>query len=269
MQFLVHLAIVNGNELSLNYPYPLSAALYRIIAKGDAKYAAFLHNQGYGKGFKLFTFSEIRTPYSIKGDKMLLKGNEASLKVAFHLPQAMESFVKGLFKSEEIVVADRNTKVTFRVKSVESMMSPLQQYQEREIVNICLRPLSPVVAGLMKDNGKYDFLPPDDPRFAESLIYNWRSKIETCYDKATAQGALLIMEQKARKLPPRSRLITVKAGTEAETKIRGWMNVDLSVTAEKRFIEILLNAGVGVYNAQGMGYVEEVKWRVKDTPIIV
>jgi len=49
----------------------------------------------------------------------------------------------------------------------------------------------------------------------------------------------------------------VKAGTEAETKIRGWMNVDLSVTAEKRFIEILLNAGVGVYNSViGAGYLE-------------
>src|SRR5690606_5174551 len=182
--------------------------------------------------------------------------NELSFQITFHLPKAAESFIKGLFQSEKLDIADRISKGRFTVQSIKTLPSPLEPDKENEITQVVLSPLSPVVAGLMKDNGKYDFLPPDDPRFAESLIYNWRSKIETCYDKATAQGALLIMEQKARKLPPRSRLITVKAGTEAETKIRGWMNVDLSVTAEKRFIEILLNAGVGVYNAQGMGYVE-------------
>jgi CRISPR-associated endoribonuclease Cas6 len=256
MRFLVKLISEKPEVIPINYQYPLSAAIYRIIAKGDADYANFLHEKGYGKKFKFFSFSQITCPFKIEADRLLLQSNELSFQITFHLPKAAESFIKGLFQSEKLDIADRISKGRFTVQSIKTLPSPLESYKENEITQVVLRPLSPVVAGLMKDNGKYDFLPPDDPRFAESLIYNWRSKIETCYDKATAQGALLIMEQKARKLPPRSRLITVKAGTEAETKIRGWMNVDLSVTAEKRFIEILLNAGVGVYNAQGMGYVE-------------
>lgn len=256
MRFLVKLISEKPEVIPINYQYPLSAAIYRIIAKGDADYANFLHEKGYGKKFKFFSFSQITCPFKIEADRLLLQSNELSFQITFHLPKAAESFIKGLFQSEKLAIADRISKGRFTVQSIETLPSPLESYKENEITQVVLRPLSPVVAGLMKDNGKYDFLPPDDPRFAESLIYNWRSKIETCYDKATAQGALLIMEQKARKLPPRSRLITVKAGTEAETKIRGWMNVDLSVTAEKRFIEILLNAGVGLYNAQGMGYVE-------------
>lgn len=256
MRFLVKLISEKPEVIPINYQYPLSAAIYRIIAKGDADYANFLHEKGYGKKFKFFSFSQITCPFKIEADRLLLQSNELSFQITFHLPKAAESFIKGLFQSEKLDIADRISKGRFTVQSIKTLPSPLESYKENEITQVVLRPLSPVVAGLMKDNGKYDFLPPDDPRFAESLIYNWRSKIETCYDKATAQGALLIMEQKARKLPPRSRLITVKAGTEAETKIRGWMNVDLSVTAEKRFIEILLNAGVGVYNAQGMGCVE-------------
>ncbi|MBS1744677.1 MAG: CRISPR-associated endoribonuclease Cas6, partial [Bacteroidetes bacterium] len=44
-----------------------------------------------------------------------------------------------------------------------------------------------------------------------------------------------------------------------ETKIRGWMNFGLKVTAEKRFAELLQNAGLGLYNAMGCGCVELVK----------
>lgn len=65
----------NGNVISLNYQYPLSAAIYRIIAKGNAAYAHFLHEQGYGKkdkGFKLFTFSQLNVPFKIEGDRMWL-----------------------------------------------------------------------------------------------------------------------------------------------------------------------------------------------------
>lgn len=252
----------NGNVISLNYQYPLSAAIYRIISKGDAKYAAFLHERGYGKkdkGFKLFTFSQLNVPFKIEGDRMLLLSNEVTFQVTFHLPEAMESFVKGLFQSEQIDIADKKSKASFRVQSVESLPNSLQQYKDNEIVNIQIKPLSPIVAGLPNEKGHYDFLSPEDPRFTESLIYNWRNKIETCYDPAIASGALLLMEIVPKKNPPKSRLITIKADTEQETKIRGWMNFGLKVTGEKRFVELLMNVGAGVYNSMGCGCVEVLR----------
>jgi CRISPR-associated endoribonuclease Cas6 len=59
-------------------------------------------------------------------------------------------------------------------------------------------------------------------------------------------------------MPFQSRLITIKADTPEATRIRGWMNFGLKVTGERRFVELLINAGAGVYNAQGMGYVEVI-----------
>ena len=106
---------------------------------------------------------------------MRLNGQEASFQVAFHLPEAMESFVKGLFQSEQIDIADKKSKASFSVKSVESLPNPLHQYKENEIVNIQLKPLSPIVAGLQNEKSYYDFLAPDDSRFTESLIYNWHN----------------------------------------------------------------------------------------------
>lgn len=264
MKFKITLNAISGNILPINYQYPLSAALYRIIEKGDAEYSQFLHEKGYGKGFKLFTFSQLNVLFKIESiskyrkDRMRLLNNEASFQVAFHLPEAMESFVKGLFQSEQIDIADKKSKMSFSVKSVESLPNPLQEHKENDIVNVQLKPLSPVVVGLPNEKGNYDFLDPEDERFTESLLYNWRTKIATCLDEQTAITALLMMEVLSMKTPFKSRLITIKSDTEKETRIRGWMNFGLQVTGEKRFVELLLNSGVGVYNAQGMGCFEVV-----------
>lgn len=242
--------------LPINYQYPLSAALYRIISKGDKEYATFLHEKGYGKGFKFFSFSQIDCPFKIDDDRFHLLSNEVQLCITFHLPRAAESFVKGLFHSERIDIADKQSRGSFTVKSIESLPNPLLQYKENEILNILLKPLSPIVAGLQNERGHYDFLSPEDTRFAESLIYNWRSKIAACYDEITSSEALLMVEVVFMKKPFKSRLLTIKADTDAETKIKGWMNFGLKVTGEKRFMELLLNAGVGVYNSMGCGSVE-------------
>lgn len=256
VKFSITLQAIEGKMLPINYQYPLSSAIYRIIAKGDQEYAAFLHESGYGKGFKFFTFSQLNVPFKIAGDRLQLLKNEVIFQIAFHLPQTMESFVKGLFQSEKIDIADRKSKVSFVVKSVESLPNLLQTYKENEIINIHVKPISAMVVGLQNENANYDFLSPDDARFTESLIYNWRSKIETCYDAATASGALLMLEVIPMKQPFKSRLMTIKADTPQETKIRGWLNFELKITGEKRFVEILMNSGCGVYNAMGCGCVE-------------
>src|SRR5690554_5850875 len=114
--------------IPLNYQYAMSAAIYKILARGDKDYARFLHEKGYGKGFKLFTFSQLNVPFKIEGaqkDRMRLIGNEAHFQIAFHLPEAMENFVKGLFQNEQIDIADKKSKGSFKVKSVESLPNPL------------------------------------------------------------------------------------------------------------------------------------------------
>lgn len=243
--------------IPINYTYPLSAAIYRILARADSEYASFLHEKGYGKGFKLFCFSQINCPFRIERDRLYLLSNELSFQVAFHLPKAAESFIRGLFQSERIDIADKQSKASFTVQSVESLPDPLYNYKDNEVISMMLTPISPVVVGLPNEKGNYDFLSPDDEQFSECLAYNWREKIKSCYDEVMAQSALLIAEP-ILEYPPKSRLITIKADTNAETKIRGWMNFKLKVTAEKRYVELLLNTGAGVYNAQGMGGVEVI-----------
>ncbi|SHI73899.1 CRISPR-associated protein, Cas6 family [Cruoricaptor ignavus] len=252
MRFLVRLQ-TKDRIIPINYQYPMSAAIYKIISQGDAEYAEFLHNTGYGKGFKFFTFSQLNCKFEIDGDRMNLLTDEVSFQIAFHLPQAMENFVKGLFQSQKIEIADKKSRAVFSVKSVESLPNPLQKVKENEIIKMELEPLSPIVAAVKNENGNYTFLSPEDARFAESLLFNWRSKIAACYDDETAQNAMLLLKPILLQKPPKSRLITIKEGTAQQTKIRGWMNLKIEVTAERKFVEMLMNAGAGPYNSLGCG----------------
>lgn len=259
MTFYIKLQSIDPKPcIPFNYQYPMSAALYRVIAKGDAHYATFLHETGYGKGFKFFTFSQIDCPFDMDDDRLHLKSNELSFRISFHLPEAMENFIKGLFQSEKIEIADKKSRASFVVKSIERLPNLLQTRKENEMVCVVLKPNSMIVSGIPAENGHYEYLTPNDPRFSESLIYNWRSKIATCYNEDIAQSALLLLEILPVKLAFKPRLIKVKADRPEETKVKGWLNFELKVTAEKQFVELLLNTGVGLSNPM-CGGVDIVK----------
>lgn len=242
-------------KIPVNYQYPLSAAIYRILDRADSEYTEFLHTHGYGKGFKLFTFSAIRCPFEIKGDRFIIRGNEISFDIAFYLPDAVENFVKGLFQTQKIDIADKISKGSFTVASVETLPNELTQYKKNETIRARLQPLSPIVAGIPNEKGIYSFLSPEESEFSESVIYNWHEKIKTCFGEEIAETAVLSAEVIFHRNPPRSRLITIKANTPQQTKIRGWMNFELSLMAERRFIDLLMDSGAGVYNSMGCGMV--------------
>lgn len=262
MRLLLTLNYIGENQIiPVNYQYPLASAIYRILQKADAGYSAFLHEKGYGKGFKLFTFSDIRCPFKIEGDRLLLLSDKAEIIVCFHLPKAVETFVKGLFMSQQVDIADRKSKTSFTVTQVESLASPLDRFNKNDEVDFLLKPLSPIVCGLKNEKGNYTFLSPEDVCFKEMLFKNWEQKCQAVFENENVGDRMkdAFVHLSFFKNPPRSRLITIKANTSAETKIRGFVNFEIQVKGKKEVVELILNSGVGLYNAMGMGCVEIIK----------
>jgi len=260
MRFKLKLFAINFPAiLPLNYQYPLSAVVYKILQQADSNYSQFLHETGYRqsnslKSFKLFTFSDIKTPFKIQGDRMRMLTPEAEVIVSFHLPQAAETFIKGLFLNQEIEIADKRSRTKFRINQVESVPLGLSKEPVQEIV---LQPLSPIVSSKPNERGMYDYLAPEHPDFVPQLMYNWQSKYKTLYNDVEDAFADAGMEVLLYKNPPKSRLITIKADSIAETKIKGYMNFQLRVKGKLEALELLMNSGVGVYNAQGMGIIND------------
>ena len=89
--------------------------------------------------------------------------------------------------------------------------------------------------------------------------YNWLEKYKVVYDAGDEVLERLrqriSIEVKFFPHPPQQRLITIKGGTDAETKIRGYTKFKLEVSAPKEMMELALGAGLGLYNAQGMGCI--------------
>ena len=247
--------------LPFNYQYPLSSAIYKIIQSANEKFATFLHNKGYGTGgksFKLFTFSDIKTPFTKSGDRMQLQTNEAVLIVCFYVPEAAENFIKGLFLHQQLQIADFKSKTTFQIIQVESLPSD----NNNKAVKV-LQPISPLVVGRKNERGHYDYRSPQDEDFKECLLHNWIEKWAAVPGNADADASQSLKQKISINVrlfshPPQSRLITIKGGTDAETKIRGYTKFRLEVTAPDEMVELALSAGLGLYNAQGMGCVEVV-----------
>ena len=256
MRFNLTLVPKSKKEVApINYQYPLSAVIYKILARADKDYASFLHEQGYTKGdtlknFKLFTFSDLKVDFKLVGDRMYVN-SDAEVVVSFHLPQAAAHFVKGLFLSQDMDIADKKSKASFHVASVKALPNAFQAYKAEEVLTMNFNTTSACVAGIKQANGHYDFISPQDARFPLAITYNWEAKLK----------ALGIFKEKSRvkvtvlpcKTGPRSRLMTIKAFTPAQTKIKGYVGFGLQLTAQKEYLEVLYNSGVGVYNALGMG----------------
>lgn len=108
-----------GSSIPISYHYPLSATIYKILEKGDKEFALFLHEKGYGKGFKMFCFSDLQLKFRLNVDRMQILSETVSFEISFHLPEASQNFIKGLFLSQNIDIADRKSRGSFTVQSVE------------------------------------------------------------------------------------------------------------------------------------------------------
>lgn len=246
-------ALGKNNLLPINYQYPISAVIYKIINSADKEYATFLHDTGYKKqdshkAFKFFTFSDLAFPFQVVGDRLRMTGAEATLHIAFHLPPTAEKFITGLFLNQQILIADKRSGVDFQITEVTvAEERPLNDEHNEVLLNL----LSPIVSGKKEKFEYYQFLSPDDPDFTTMLIHNWKEKFDTLYGlgAAAAEMSAVQISIVPNKLPPRSRLLTIKQGTPEETKVRAWYNYRLKVVAPAKALRVLLNTGCGIYNS--------------------
>lgn len=259
MRFKLTLASLRPlQRITFNYQYPLAAAIYKIIQRADESYAAFLHEQGYQHGnktFKFFTFSDLQTPFVVQSGRLVMTTNTANLIVCFHMPDAAEHFIKGLFMNQQLDIADLQDKASFTVQQVVAEKLPGMLNQ-----SVLLQPVSPVVAGRKNERGNYDYVSPVEQDFAELLTNNLLEKYAAvnATDETAMQELkqLVTMQPVFFRQPPRHRLLTIKAGTTAETKVRGYDKFRIKITAPAAIITIALDAGIGMHNAMGMGCVE-------------
>ncbi len=240
--------------LPMDYQYYLSAWIYKVIRKADREFAHFLHFVGYTTGskrFKLFSYSplDFGRPVLWKEKALFeIHAERLSLNVSFHLAEAAEKFIIGLFSNQEVYVGDQFNGLDLIVAAVERLPEPIMTD------TMFYRAVSPVVISFKEDNSKYaTYLFPDNSGYDNLLLQNLLNK----YNSSPGEVSLPeeINFEFAVNNTPKSKLVTIKPYTPEQSKVRGFM-FDFTLTCPVELHRLILSSGIGEKNSMGFGWVE-------------
>lgn len=261
MRFNLILTPQDKGLLPINYQYEISSWIYKQIQRADREYAEFLHTQGYQtahKHFKFFTFSNLKIPrYERIKDRLKILCPQVELMISFLADPGAEHFISGVFKNQEFSIGDQITRARFSVSRIEAMPPPGLKSNRH------FKAISPVVVSKprVKSSGKMmpEYLAPDHPDYEDLFFGNLLNKykalsqvssIDLTTDAFDGNMRFRLLNNRFR-----SRLVTIKANTPQETRVRGYL-FDFGLHAPSDLMEVGLLAGFGEKNSIGFGCVE-------------
>ena len=250
MRLKLELLTQKGSILPFNYEYAISAWIYHNLAKADPIFATWLHDKGYSladnhRRFKLFTFSQIELNKPYRFDKrrgFILDTGRASLTLSFLIDKAMQDFVIGLFKSQDLNIRIRSGYIDFKISEVEVLPDPvfthLMEFRSR----------SPIFMSKYTETEKHPvYISPDsDPDYKTYFINNLIEKA-----KAIGEAPLPAFTDFGCQTKAHSKLLNIDG-----TNIRAF-NFDFIIAAPPELIRIGYFAGFGGKNSSlGLGFCD-------------
>lgn len=249
-----------GRRLPINYQYEMSAAIYKILSSADSGFATWLHENGFqmdnGKQFKLFTFSRLlmrKNSFTIikQSNHLELKSQTIDFQISFMPENSTQTFIGGVFENRTFEIGRKGAIVQFEVESIELIQPP--EFKETMMYHT----LSPITVSSHDEQGR-DRYPQTPQEFKdaewirERMLQNLIDKFSAFYGKEYSGKKFLNYMTLSE---PKSSLVTIKAGTSAETKVRGFM-CQLALNAPPELQRIAYESGLGELNSQGFGCLE-------------
>lgn len=245
-----------GDCLPLNYQYEQSAVIYKILGKADIEYSSWLHDNGFqlesGKRFKLFCFSRFifeKFRLMPKTEYLNIIGNKIEWLISFLPEKSTQEFIQGIFANQHFIIGNKDYKVAFDVVNVELL--PFPDFKP-EMEFSCL---SPVCVRERKDNCTF-YLSPIDEHYAMALQKGLLSRYQSLYG-SPYQGDISSFHFELLDKKPKSALITIKAGTPQETRVRGYF-FRFKLSAPECLLQIAYDGGIGEECSQGFGCIEKI-----------
>lgn len=252
-------------RIPINYQYPLSAAIYKIVSAASPEYAGWLHARGYlssnGKPMKLFVFSRLIFQKPERLFNVLIVKNHSPCTLYISSPMLddfVQNFVAGLFDQTTIEIGNPQTVGRFRVTGVETLPDP---DFSSAVMYRCLSPI--VVSTIHEHNGKLHqyYLRPDDERLSELVRNNLIRKHEIVYGELPANVELTFTPdagyiQRRGGTERVSKLITVKEWEDRRAvRVKSFM-VPFEMHGSTALIKTAYECGIGEKNSMGFGMIE-------------
>ncbi|MDO5524000.1 MAG: CRISPR-associated endoribonuclease Cas6 [Bacteroidia bacterium] len=236
-----------GNRIPMNYQYECSALIYKILSKSDKDFSAWLHENGFQAGnkkFKLFTFSRLYVPsYRVDGEFMQILSDTVEWQISFLPERSTQEFIQGIFQNQTFELGTRRANVRFSVQEISVLPQPVFAG------TMAFETLSLICVSLRRENGKVDYLSPDNPEAAPLIRQNLLNKYFAFYGKEYNSKFDFDFEVLSK---PKSVLVTIKVGTPQETRVRGFM-CRFRMTAPAELMKVAYETGVGEKGSTGFG----------------
>lgn len=267
MRLQVKLKAFNAEVFPLNYYYPLSAAVYKLLQFGSPEFSEFLHEIGFpleGKTYKLFNFSLQFDSFKIENGHIRLLSPEAFLFISSPLvDDFVRNFVLGTFKQQYIEINNQGIGASFEIEQMES--KPLPQFSESE--KFYLR--SPMVLSTHKiRNGKeeqhyfryYDNI----NRISEVFNSNLINKYKLVHGENFEPEALRFtwdydfIDQRLSKNKKVTKKISIKRPGERPVEVIA-NEIPFYLEGSPELMKIGYESGFGEKNSMGFGMAEVVR----------
>lgn len=249
-------------SVPLNYNYPVSAAVYKLLNQACPEYAGWLHDRGYkspaNRLLKLFTFSRLDIP-AVKRIENSLQSNSPDVW-ALYISSPMEkdfvqNFVLGLFKQSRLQIGNREMQAQFMIENIESLSMPdFKPVMQGKMLSSC------VISTAREYNGKMQpyYLRPDDAGISEAIRHNLISKFTTISGHPPHDDSFKLDLDFAyfkRRKGRVSKLISIKEGSPEETRLKTFI-MPFQVTGSTELMQTAWECGIGDKNSLGLGMID-------------
>ncbi|MDD3160813.1 MAG: CRISPR-associated endoribonuclease Cas6 [Bacteroidales bacterium] len=253
MRFRLKLAVDKyafGNLLPFNYQYEQSAVIYKTLSKSDAAYSEWLHENGFqfnDKQFKLFTYARLNIPkLKPQGDFIQILCDMLEWDISFLPERSTQNFISGLFQQQTFELGNADAKVQLTVKNIDLLPSP--EFSE----TMKFKTLSSICLASMRPEGGLAYLKPDDSGASELIRSNLLMKYKAFTGEDFPQDDFPFDFKVLSK--PESSLITIKANTPEQSKVRGF-KCRFQLTAPVELMKIAYESGIGGKGSLGFGMI--------------
>ncbi len=261
MRLMLELFNSNNVVIPINYQYPVSASIYKILSKASEQYSEFLHQDGYtgmdGKRRKMFTFSKLQfTPKtSRRGKALFVKANShGSLYISsLFIDDFMKNIIMGITKKNHIEINNAR----FEIVNITALPEPDLESKNRFLT------LSPITLSTITEfNGTRIpyYYRPLDSGLENAVHKSLLGKYETFHQKPLGENGFsfrLDNEYIKKRGGERgvSRLVHIKEGTPQATQIKA-IECPFYLDGPLELKRIAWHCGIGDKTSMGFGCIE-------------
>ncbi len=267
MRLRLLLRHIGAQNLTANYNYPLSAAIYSLLKFGSPEFSSFLHDIGYrmnGKTYKLFSFALRFDRFKIVNQNIKLIEPTVNLIITSPLIEDfIQNFVIGTFEQQRIELFESGVKSIFEIEQVESLPPITFNGKTKFIL------LSPLILSTKETrNGK---LQQQYYRYNSSieeinrvLNNNLINKYELIENKIYEGNGVKLewdsnyisrMTEKGKRL---TKKVTIQKANTPKIELIG-NQLPFTLAGDSELIRTGYDCGFGEKNSMGFGLAEVVK----------